>query len=292
MTELFSYGAFELARSFDGSFVAARSAGEGDGTPLLVCNALGATLGVWRRALIDVVRERRVFAWDHRGLFASAPPASDRFDPGAHAEDALAVADHFAIDRFSIISWSTGSRIAIELAHRYPERVASLVIVCGGFGEQPTRALRHLQPSALLPSVAGIAKHFAPALSGPFRSLTARPELVGLIRQSGMVGPTADAHLLAELLRDMATCDLRIFLRIYEDVAGDNGRSLLSSIEAPTRLIAGERDRFTPAGVMREMAGLLPDAYLDIYDRATHYLPIEYPGRLSDDLRKFLADKT
>ncbi|MDQ3877651.1 MAG: hypothetical protein M3290_04780, partial [Actinomycetota bacterium] len=74
--------------SFDGSEIAMYTFGDGDATPLLVCNAVGADLSMWRRALIDVERARRVVTWDHRGLHESGPPATPRLDAGAHAEDA------------------------------------------------------------------------------------------------------------------------------------------------------------------------------------------------------------
>ena len=41
---------------------------------------------------------------------------------------------------------------------------------------------------------------------------------------------------------------------------------------------------------MEETAAAIPGARLEVYERATHYLPIEYPARLSDDLGSFLAD--
>ena len=277
----------EYVRSFDDTMLAARRMGGGEGIPLLVVNGVGATIALWRRVLIDSARERPIVAWDQRGLHDSGEPASERLDPGAQAEDALAVLDHFGIDRFVAVSWSNGARVALEIAHRYPERLAALTLVSGGYGHALGRVVRFLEVASILPTVAGVAKHFSSLIEGPLRGVASRPELAGLVRQSGMIAATADTTALVELLRGMARCDTRTLLATYEAIAGDPAPELLSGVHAPTLIVAGEKDPFTTRRMSEEMARLIPGARLEVYERATHYLPIEYPARLSDELRAF-----
>ncbi|MDQ3914127.1 MAG: alpha/beta hydrolase [Actinomycetota bacterium] len=278
----------EMVRSFDGTLLAVRAMGEGGALPLLIANGIGATLAVWRRALYDLAGEREIVTWDHRGLFDSKPPASDRRDAAAHAEDALAAADHAGLKRFALVSWSSGGPVALQVANRYPDRVAALVLVNAGFGHPAARLLRHLELVSALPMLAGVAKHFSSRLQGPFRSFVSRPTIAGIVRQSGLVGPTADIPAVVDLLQGMASCDLRNLLEIYEEVAGESSGGLLVSVEAPALLVAGSKDPFTPASMMEEMERTLPDARLEVYERATHYLPLEYPARLRDDIRSFV----
>lgn len=280
----------DVIRSFDGTLLATRRSGEGNATPLLVCNAVGANNAPWKRVLVDLERERPVMTWDHRGLLGSGPPATDRLDPGAQAEDALAVVDHNGFDDFVIASWSNGSRIALEVATRYPDRTKALVMICGGFGHPFGRLFRHLEVASLLPSIAGVAKHFGATLQAPLRALTERPELTGLIRQSGFVGPTADGPALVELLRGIAACDLKTFFSTFEEIAGDAAPELAPNVQAPTLLIAGEKDQFTPLSMITEMHEAMPGSRLLVYEKATHYLPIEYPAKVSDDIRAFLRE--
>lgn len=278
-----------LVESFDGTEIAVRCMGAEQGTPLLVVNAVGANLAVWNRALVDVVRTRPVIAWDQRGLYDSGPPVTDRLDPPAHAEDAIAALDHLGFDDFAVVSWSNGSRIALEIAHRCPERCRSLVLVSGGHGHPVRRALR-MEPSSLLPVAASVAKHFGDALGAGLRRLVARPELAGLIRQSGLVGPTADMRALVALLHGIAGCDQRVLLASFEEVAGNSAMELLHEITVPALLIGGERDQFVSRALLEETARGLGGAPLLMYEGATHYLPIEFPARLSEDLRGFLQD--
>jgi pimeloyl-ACP methyl ester carboxylesterase len=281
----------EIARSFDGTLLAVRAMGVGDALPLLIANGIGANLAVWRRALYDLAAEREIVTWDHRGLFESKPPASDRLDAAAHAEDAIAAADHAGLDRFALVSWSSGGPIALQVANRHPDRVAALVLVNAGYGHPAARLLRHLELTSALPMLAGVAKHFSGRLQGPFRSFVSRPTIAGVVRQSGLVGPTADVPAVVDFLQGMASCDLRSLLETYEEVVGDNSSSLLGSVQAPVLLVAGSKDPFTPASMMRDMERALPDARLEVYEKATHYLPMEHPARLQEDLKTFVDER-
>ncbi len=280
----------DLVTSFDGTAIAPVYEKDGSGTPLVVANAVGTNLTVWRPTLSAMRVARPLVSWDLRGQHGSGPPASDRRDASAHAQDGIAVLDHYGIEPFALVAWSSGARIAAQIAHEHPDRVRSLVLVCGGTGRGVTRALRHLEVMSLLPSVVGVAKHFSAYLGGAFRTVTRRPELAGLVRQSGMIGPTADIPVLVEMLKDMASMDMRELLASYEAVAGDAAPELLGTIQAPTLLVAGERDQFTPLRVMQDMARAIPGAELEVYDEATHYLPIEFPDRLAHDLQRWLGN--
>ncbi|MFN2586594.1 MAG: alpha/beta fold hydrolase [Actinomycetota bacterium] len=281
----------EMVRSFDGTLLAVRAMGQGDALPLLIANGIGANLAVWRRAVYDLAAEREIVTWDHRGLFESKPPATDRRDAAAHAEDALAAADHAGLKTFALVSWSSGGPIALQAAKRHPDRVAALVLVNAGFGHPAARLLRHLEPVSALPVLAGVAKHFSGRLQGPFRSFVSRPTIAGIVRQSGLVGPTADIPAVVDFLQGMASCDLRNLLEIYEEVAGESSARVLGSVQARALLVAGSRDPFTPISMMEEMERTLPDARLEVYEKATHYLPLEYPARLRDDIREFVDSR-
>ena len=278
----------EIVRSFDGTLIAGRRLGIGDSTPLLVCGSVGAGLAIWRRVLRELTDERQAFMWDMRGLFESSMPQEGRIDPRAHAEDALAVLESFEADAVHVAAWSTGGRVALEFAAAYPERTKSLTLICAGYGHSIGHLAR-LEFSALLPRVAGVARLFSSPLGGAFRRLVERPEIGGIVRQSGMTAPSADISALVDLLREMASCDPQMLLKIYGAIAGDPARELLPQIEAPTLLITAEQDTFTSVAMIEEMHESIPDATFVQYDDATHYLPIEYPSQLTEDLRKFLA---
>jgi pimeloyl-ACP methyl ester carboxylesterase len=280
---------FEIVASFDGTGIAVRRFGSGDQTPLLIANAVGANLAVWRHALPGLITERTCIAWDLRGLLDSGEPRSQRIDPGAHAEDAVAVLEAAGVKKAVVASWSNGSRVALEIAARHPERVAAVALVCGGYGQSPTRLLTRGEPFSLLPTAAGVAKHFASFFGAALRTVAGRREITALIRHSGLVAASADVAALADLLQGFASCDPKALLATYEAVAGAHVPELLATIQVPTLVIAGERDQFTTMSMSEETAQAIPGARLVVYEGGTHYVPLEFPARLGAELNRFFA---
>ena len=224
-----------------------------------------------------------------RGLHNSPAPVGDRLDPATQAADGIAAIDELGSDDFALVSWSNGSRIAFDIAASEPARVRALVVVNGGQGQSLTRLLRHLEPAAALPFLAGVAKHFPQGVGLALRQLASRPELAGVIRQSGVLGRSVDAGPLIEMLRGLAACDTQRLLATFEAVAGSSAAELLPSIQAPTLFITGGSDRFSPPRVVQEMQELMRGARVHTYENATHYLPLESPERLAHDISEFLS---
>lgn len=274
--------------SFDGTELAAHVFGSGEATPLLLVNAIGPDLSPWRSVIEELEPVRRMVSWDLRGLHGSGQPRSERIDVAAHAEDALAVLNHSGVGDFAIAAWSTGTRIALEVARRHPERVRALVIVSGGFGRGFRGLFRSFEMTSVFPVGAGIAKHFATALEAPFRSFVRRPEIAGMVRQSGIIGPTANIELLVEVLQSLADSDLRTLFTVYEEVVGDADPSILYEVRTPTLLVTGKRDRFTTQAMIESMLTRLPAAEKVVYEKASHFLPLEYPERLAADINAFI----
>ena len=279
----------QLIRSFDDTFIAVRRMGEGTGLPLLIVNAVAANIGPWRLTLQRMAGDGPIVMWDHRGTFESGEPVSERLDPNAHARDAIAAMDHLGFKEFVVASWSSGGRIALEIAHRFPERVQALALVSTGYGYALTRLFRYLEMASLLPLAAGVAKRFAGPLQGALRGLVGRPELPGLLRQAGMTSASADIGSLVELVQGIADTDLKTFFATYEAVAGDPALAILPYVKTPSLIVAGEHDQFVPRRIVDEMLQAMPNAELVVYEDATHYLPMEYPAILAQDLEEFFA---
>lgn len=254
----------------------------------MLVNAIGPDLSSWRCVIDELEQATSIVSWDLRGLHGSEQPRSRRVDAAAHAEDAIAVLDAAGVGPCAIVAWSTGTRIALEIARSHPDRVRALVIVSGGFGRGFRGLFRYFEVSSLFPFGAGIAKHFAPAIEAPFRSFVKRPEIAGVVRQSGIIGPTANIDVLVQVLQSFADCDLRTLFSTYEEVVGDADPSILLEVQAPTLLVVGKRDRFTTAAMVDSMLARLPAAEKVVYENASHFLPLEYPERLAADISAFV----
>ena len=270
--------------SFDGTLLAIRPLGAAPAIPHLVVPAIGVDLSIWRNVLRRTLEVRHAIAWDLRGMHESEAPRSGRIDAAAHAEDAVAVLNEVAVERAHLLAWSSGTRIALEIAHRYPERVASIALVCGGYGIPTKKLLRRLDLAGLMPLAAGVAKHFPGVVGGLLSNITARADFAGLVRQSGFLGPTADVAAAVEVLKSIASCDMRRMLAMFEAVSGDAAPEVLPAVRAPALIVAGERDSFTPLSLIKDVAAALPGARLNVYEGGSHFVPLEFPARLADCL--------
>ena len=104
------------------------SAGPPGAPTLLLLHGLGATgLLNWRPAIEPLARHYRVVVMDHRG-HGSGMQIRQPFRLADCADDAAAVADSLALDRFVAVGYSMGGPIALLLWKRHPERVSGLVL--------------------------------------------------------------------------------------------------------------------------------------------------------------------
>jgi pimeloyl-ACP methyl ester carboxylesterase len=104
---------------------------DGSTRPVLAIHGISSQRRLWDWLLVESPHLHLV-APDLRGrgdsIDVAGPAGVD-----AHVEDLLAALDHLGLDRVVVVGMSMGGFIALELAHRAPERVESLVLVDGGF---------------------------------------------------------------------------------------------------------------------------------------------------------------
>ncbi len=65
----------------------------------------------------------------------------------------------------------------------------------------------------------------------------------------------------------------------------------LPHVDVPTLIIAGERDKFTPAWLSRKMAEHIPGAELMLVPLGTHTAPLEYRELVELRVERFLRDR-
>ncbi|CAE8584059.1 unnamed protein product, partial [Polarella glacialis] len=129
-----------------------------EGGAVLLINGLGARVVGWAplldalHAASPVWKRRRLIVPEYRGQFASSPLAEN----GGHisvqqsAADAAALAKALGLRRCSLLCWSTGVQVGLQLALERPELVEAMVLIQGTTG-QALDCL--LQPPCRLPGV-------------------------------------------------------------------------------------------------------------------------------------------
>ena len=84
----------------------------------------------WRDVIPDLAKDHFVLAPDQRGFARSSKPEGvEHYAPDKAVADLIALADHFGIDRFTLVGHDWGGAIAWMAALQQPKRVERLVIV-------------------------------------------------------------------------------------------------------------------------------------------------------------------
>ena len=98
--------------------------------PVILLHGFPESHRTWRDVVPDLARDHHVLAPDQRGYARSSKPGGvESYTADKIVADLLALADHFGVDRFTLVGHDWGGAIAWMAALRHPERVARLVIV-------------------------------------------------------------------------------------------------------------------------------------------------------------------
>ena len=103
----------------------------GDGPPLVLYHGFGLTLKAWYLfGYVETLRKRyRVILIDSRGHGASDKPHDpEQYSFDFDVADTLAVLDQLEIDRAALWGYSSGGRVALQLAHSAPARASAIIV--------------------------------------------------------------------------------------------------------------------------------------------------------------------
>ena len=161
------------------------------------------------------------------------------------------------LDRVHVLGWSLGGAVALELAHRAPERVASLHLL----------------------GAMGVVEH----------ELLGDPMLNAGLHALGVLAADAATWLLPHFGAGDGLAGLRASMRSFADTDQVRLRSVLEGLALPTRILHGARDPLVPVAAAKEHARLVPHAELEIWDDASHFLPFTRPREVAHDLAGWIA---
>ena len=248
---------------------------QGSGPPLVLIMGLGYTSEMWHRVLPAVAREYRTVLFDNRGVGRSDVP-DQGYSIGDMAADTAAVMDAAAIQSAHIFGISMGGLIAQEFALRYPERTRSLILGCTHHG----------------------GREAVVADREVFEKLMARGSMPAEEGTRAMVPYVYDEATPRERIEE----DLEIRMRTYPTSKGYFGqvqailafdaRSRLPEISAPTLVLHGESDRLVPPENGRLIAGLIPNAKLIMFERASHIFTTDQPEASNEAILSFLKQES
>jgi 3-oxoadipate enol-lactonase len=231
-----------------------------------------------------------VLTWDYRGLYGSrAASAPIRVDVPAHADDLADLLSAFGGERVSIVGWSMGVQVALELAQRAPERVSELVLI-NGAGGRPMANLRVPLAERWLPDLIERLRPHQALGSRLFARMVRSRGAAELVRLLHVVNPRLEADEILELARQFTELDFDVYLRTLAALQDHDATGTLSQVTARTLVIAGGHDPLFSPRVARELTRKLKHGELYVVPKATHYAPLEFPELVNARIERFLAE--
>jgi 3-oxoadipate enol-lactonase len=235
----------------------AYAAGSGREVVVLVpaCGLPAALAESWMRLL---ARDRRLLAWESRGLFGAAGGDGDHaVDTAAQAADLFAVMDHYGADRAHVIGLCGGAVIALAAAASEPDRICSLSLWHGayefGSGSPRTRFQNDLI------ELMGVAAQ---------SRATARSVQAGFSRVALTNVPAEVAHLVLYPYTDPEL--FYRYCRLNGALARTDVEPFLPRVWQPTLVVTSEDDETAHPHGSRQVAAALPHARLRVEPHGDH----------------------
>lgn len=178
----------------------------------------------------------------------------------------------------TVLGWSLGGMVALELARRHPQLIGSLVLLATTPRFAAGEGWDHGMRSDVLD---GFARGLALDYRGTVRNFLALQSL----------GDENAAQALRTLRSKLATHgepDRRALTAGLEILTQVDLRDALPRIAQPTLVIAGERDRLTSPGAGRELAMRLTSARFHLIERAGHAPFLSHPDEVLREVIPFL----
>lgn len=216
----------------------------GEGDPLVLLHGFTGSTTSWTPMIEDLSKSFQLIIPDLRGHGRSTNPSKE-FTHRQSALDVFAFMDYLQIEAFKAMGISTGGMTLIHMATQQPSRVEALVLIGATiyFPEQAREIMR----------------------ATTIESMTER----------NWAQMRARHHHGDEQIKMLRT-QFHHFKDSYDDM--NFTTPLLSTIEARTLIVHGDRDNFFPVSIPMEMYTAIPKAYLWIVPNGGH-VPI-YGHRL------------
>lgn len=245
--------------------------GPEDGPVLVLSNGIMMSTASWAYQKAELSHHLRVLLYDCRGMWKSEHPDGP-YSMEQHADDLAGLLDALNIDRAHIGGISYGAEISMVFALKYPEKAKSLIVIDGVSEIHP---LLHAQTY--------------PWLIAAQRN---DPEL--LLRTSYHMNFAeqwikANQAFIENSVERYAELDMHALENLMKAFYDLDFTEALSSIKAPTLVLAGEEDLIKGREYAKIIADQIPESEFVLVPGSGHALCLEKPAVLNTMLLGFVT---
>jgi pimeloyl-ACP methyl ester carboxylesterase len=239
--------------------------GSPDGVPVVLLHGITDSWHSFEPVLPHLPSSVHAYAVTQRGQGDASRPGSYRLDE--LVADVAGFMDAVGLASAVVAGHSMGSVVATRFAIDHPDRTRGLVVMGGA----PTWTALGLDE---------MAEELA-ALSDPVDV-----DYLREFQESTLAHPVA-ADYLDLVVSESAKVSVDTFRALWHDTVLTDSSAELGTIAAPTLLVWGERDAFSPRSAQDGLVAAIPGARLSVYAGAGHAMHWEEPARFAAELAAF-----
>jgi len=204
--------------------------------------------------------------------------------PMLHTERAAALDElraHLGLERFCLVAHDLGASVAIDYMGAFGEHVERLVLM------SPP-----VYPDFQKPAVVDLvrARGLGPLLLWVMKDLLMKtsirrglhhPERFTPELQRAIIGAFDGPEGRAALLRNLRWGTPELTFARYPE--------FIQTIRVPTRVLQGAHDPYIPRAHAERLARDIPGARLVLIEDGSHFLPMDTPRRVAEELNRFIG---
>ncbi|KZY98566.1 hypothetical protein A3746_06930 [Oleibacter sp. HI0075] len=251
---------------------------KGDGPILMLVHGFSANNSTWLQFADKLPDNYYLIAPDLAGHGKSSEAES--YDLERQAERLKALAEHLNLEPFHIVGNSMGGAISAIYAARFPEDVASLILIdsAGLDGENQSQFFAELEEGHN-PLIATDEASFEYRMD---LILEKQPPLPWPIRPALIRETVERAELNKVIFADMLATRERMD-------QGEMSRIISENVTMPALIMWGEKDRVLDVSSVAEFKKVIPQAEVKIYPDLGHVPMLEDPSASAETITQFIS---
>ena len=230
-------------------------------------HSLALDRSVWDGVVARLTAQAEILAFDCRGHGRSSRTPGP-YTTQLFARDLAELLDHVEWENTVVAGCSMGGNVAQAFAAEYPQRVSGLGLI-------DTTAWYGADAAGKFKERADIAR------SKGLRSMID----FQLTRWFSDDFRANHPEVLERTTEIFVANDVECYAASCELLGAADARAQLGSFTMPTAIVVGEEDYATPVAMARQLHEAIPQSTLNIIAGARHLTPIEFPDRITAELR-------
>jgi len=284
------------AISSDGARIAYAVRGPVDAPAVLLCAGFLCPDNFWRDLGPGLARDHRVVMLNYRGVGASSEARGAALPPDARGYtldllvgDVAAVADAEGLTDATVLGHSMGVQVALALWRARPDLAGRLALIAGPYASPLLTFYGSWVAAAVFPFVSMGVPALPRAVSGIAMRALELPITLPVARAVRALGPHTPDDGMRSYRWHLSQVDPRTAIWTARGMHDFDPTAWLAEVIAPTVVVVGSEDAWTPAEVGAQLVRLLPDAELAVLPEGSHGLPLEFPAEIEARVRALEA---